>query len=357
MRRTAVVSFIALCSLAQPCITLSGKGANPVAVASETAIIVWDPATKTEHFIRTASFTGDGKPMGFFVPTPTPPKLKAIDAYSGQTLGIAELERRIAPKTVIQKRSVYRLSEGWDIFPPAKSAAKSATQQLATAGLMYMADVDVLSQGQVGEYQTAVLRATDATALLRWLKWNGFESDARLEGWLAPYIAKGWAITAFRFEPLAPSFTSEPVCLSFKTDRPFYPYREPEAKGAPASRSLRVFLIAPERMKGALEGGPWPTPVEHSGLLGNRAASNVADAYELPDAVLARTRLTSFLDRRPVRPDSELYFDRDPDQNEVAVPPIVKVVDDPVYIPKGGVAIGAGIVVLALSSRRRTVAA
>src|SRR6266478_1701884 len=50
----------------------SGK---PVMNADQTVVILWDAATKTEHFIRQASFQSEADDFGFLVPTPTQPEL------------------------------------------------------------------------------------------------------------------------------------------------------------------------------------------------------------------------------------------------------------------------------------------
>src|SRR5437763_4731430 len=52
-----------------------GPPASKVAIASETVLIVWDEKTKTQHFIRRASFTTPLSYFGFLVPTPSPPRL------------------------------------------------------------------------------------------------------------------------------------------------------------------------------------------------------------------------------------------------------------------------------------------
>ena len=55
--------------------------------------------------------------------------------------------------------------------------------------------------------------------------------------------------------PLA--FATQAVRMSFTTDRPFFPYREPsdqrEGETVFAGRFLRVFLVAGQRMQGALD--------------------------------------------------------------------------------------------------------
>ena len=50
----------------------SGK---PVVNADQTVIIIWDAASKTEHFIRQASFKSEADDFGFLVPTPSEPEL------------------------------------------------------------------------------------------------------------------------------------------------------------------------------------------------------------------------------------------------------------------------------------------
>jgi hypothetical protein len=49
---------------------------KPVVNADQTVIIIWDAATKTEHFIRRASFQSEANDFGFLVPTPSRPELQ-----------------------------------------------------------------------------------------------------------------------------------------------------------------------------------------------------------------------------------------------------------------------------------------
>src|SRR3954470_9685191 len=49
---------------------------QPVVNADQTVVILWDPTTKTEHFIRRASFKAEAADFGFLVPTPTQPELE-----------------------------------------------------------------------------------------------------------------------------------------------------------------------------------------------------------------------------------------------------------------------------------------
>src|SRR5438874_11590017 len=72
----AVVFFLPslLAPPAPACCPVPPSG-KPVVNADQTVIILWDPATKTEHFIRQASFKSEADNFGFLVPSPSQPDL------------------------------------------------------------------------------------------------------------------------------------------------------------------------------------------------------------------------------------------------------------------------------------------
>src|SRR5437870_10698415 len=74
----------------------SGK---PVVNADQTVVILWDAATKTEHFIRRASFKSDADDFGFLIPSPTRPDLNESgnDAFP-------YLEKLTEPEVQVVKR-------------------------------------------------------------------------------------------------------------------------------------------------------------------------------------------------------------------------------------------------------------
>src|SRR5262245_16962809 len=50
-----------------------------VRIASESALVLYDSTTKTEHFIRQGTFDTKTPDFGFLVPTPTRPELGEAD--------------------------------------------------------------------------------------------------------------------------------------------------------------------------------------------------------------------------------------------------------------------------------------
>src|SRR5439155_25274158 len=77
---------------------------QPVINADQTVILIWDPAAKTQHFIRKASFKSEGEDFGFLVPSPAQPEL----SESGND-AFPYLQKLTEPE-VITKRAP---SDGW----------------------------------------------------------------------------------------------------------------------------------------------------------------------------------------------------------------------------------------------------
>src|SRR5215813_10676147 len=70
-------AFLLSCLAARPapaCCPAPPSG-KPVVNADQTVILIWDAATKTQHFIRQASFKSEADDFGFLVPSPSQPEL------------------------------------------------------------------------------------------------------------------------------------------------------------------------------------------------------------------------------------------------------------------------------------------
>jgi hypothetical protein len=177
-----------------------------------------------------------------------------------------------------------------------------------------------------------------------WLKRNGYVSSPELMDWLAPYVARNWKITAFKIAAKSGNqyVSTSAVRMSFPTDRPFFPYREPKAQRSlnnPSSRLLRVFLVASQRMDGHLGDGnsqtawaqtvPWAHPLEYDDKLWLRQAAPQFDSL-----VKAGAWMTVFEDRSSPRPSvNDLYFAAAATQERVVPPPIIRYRYNRVRVP------------------------
>lgn len=223
----------------------------------EQVLIIHDPATEQEHFIRELVFRDAKEPFGFVVPTPAQPTVAKVDR---------------SPFAALASR-----------FPPEpRSATGSGGSRGLGGGGKGAGDgtppVTVISQERIGSFTVFVLAATDAGALKKWLDDNQLATTPASEAWLAHYVKLGFYYAAFRYEmPSAKEATaiakSETVRISFASPLPYYPYKEPEhASAAKKDRVLAVWLASPTRsvpVAAVTEGGaaswkrPWAELVKH----------------------------------------------------------------------------------------------
>lgn len=301
-----------------------------VRIADEEALIVWDEKTKTQHFVRRASFVSSADAFGFLVPTPTKPELGEVDSEI-----FPRLAQLLVPR-VIHERGDIEVEPGCSAMFLFGRAASDSAPAAAGPGA-----VRVLGEQRVAGFDAVILAADDAAALSAWLKERGFAEGPTLTAWLEPYVASKWILTAFKIA--APAGSEGPgsigttsVRMSFATDRPFYPYREPadQRETFPAAhkylpdhpRTLRVYFASDAKVEGALgHGGVFPGVVK------------LADTVDLPwgaaQAFLpARSFLTVFEDTSKPRPGTDdVFFSRAKDQAVVTIPPVV--VRRPVRVP------------------------
>lgn len=308
---------------------------DQVQIAQETAVIIWDAEHQTEHFIRQGTFATSSRDFGFLVPTPTVPEFSEVD-----TRLFSDLQTLTAPKVIRQPRPKSAAPTGGCGCLP--SSGFEAARNSVDAPLPMAPAVTVHAEQTIAGQDVVVLSATDAGAIAGWLKEHDYSVDDSLTTWMAPYVEQGWKITAFRFSRSATApgdLQSRAVCLSFATDQPFYPYREPPPpaellelarQGRLAERLLRVYFLGAERVQGHLgaEQHPWPGTHVWSRDLAAEEQSRWLTHLELPGELRTGPwRLTEFEDRASPRPGSDdLLFVRSEDQSSFERPPVIEYV-------------------------------
>jgi hypothetical protein len=328
-----------------------------VDVAAEEAVISWDPTTKLQHFVRRASFRtrgGDARDFGFLVPTPTKPELAEADDRM-----FWALERAIAPREVHETRTRLQPT-ALCLLPLLIVGAERGAPTTAVETESAPRSVQVLEERRVAGYDAVVLAANDAGLLAAWLAEHGYDQRPALARWLEPYVEKAWIITAFKVTGEATSA----VRMSFVTEQPFFPYREPsDAREGPAARderTLRVFYVGPERVQGHIgASAAWPAEVEFAAPLSEANLSEASSADPgllfaglLPEKPAPTRWLCAFMDRSTPRPGTdEVYYSREPSQAQVVPAPIIIHDDRDVPIPLD--IIVAVVVVAIVVVRRR----
>lgn len=318
---------------ARSCAPAFARGKS-VSIASESALIVWDEKTRTEHFIRRGTFDTAAADFGFLVPTPTEPDLgEASDAI------FETLARWTAPRVEVRRVTVPR--------------GGHATKMAFPGGMAPAPTVEVLGQQRVAGLDAVKLRVNSpdgAKALTEWLKKHGYSTRPALEEWLKRYVADGWVITAFKIaqpDSTRSRVSTQALRMSFKVpegQQPYYPYREPEdmRTGArPTPRLLRLYVLSNERVAGMLGNGPWVSQTMWAKPLPGAKVKEELLAplkLELDRGEEWSPWLTQFDDGTSPRYGvEEVTFDRSADQTEVE-----QVIYRDVYVTGGPASYSSG---------------
>ena len=300
-----------------------------VSIANEEAIIIWDQAIQTQHFIRRADFESTADDFGFLVPTPTQPTL--TEASNDVFPLLAKITApEIIYETTPHSGGCYGYGCGGDDEEGAPPPVES---------------VRVLEETRVAGFNAAILEADNIDALSYWLKDHGYAFSPGLEAWIQPYVAAGWKISAFKIakdQATGYRVLASTVRMSFKTEQPFFPCSEPPQPARSSyygQRLLRIYFLSQNRVHGQL------------GLKSKRSWSNgktvwsdwisPGDSHVIQRLLLPEVstpqfwRLTEFEDHSQQRPgidqpsDADLLFSPSKDQKAVKRLPIVHYVSEP----------------------------
>lgn len=345
----AIAAASAITPPAEACCPAPPPG-KPAVNADQTVILVWDPATKTEHFVRRASFKAESADFGFLVPTPSQPEL----AESGDD-AFPFFEKVTEPE--VRK-----------VPAPTSGGCASCAGESKSAAVMREPppqSVKVLEEKAVAGFQAVVLEATSANALVGWLEGHGYAFSPEVEAWAKPYVDGGWKITALRVAKADAKKSDARVAaaslrLSFKTDAPLFPYREPDPKGREAltrdGRLLRFYFVSDARYDGSLVGATWTGKTAWAGPLSAEQRARALELLRLPPSSSgpASWYLTELEDPWPYRVHpSDLTFAKSPRQELVRRPPILEYVSTDATRGRDGTALAVVGLLLAPAVMRR----
>ena len=291
--------------VARACCAVSSTGL-PAINADQTVILLWDKERQMEHFIRKASFRGQGDSVGFLVPSPSRPQLEESGNSAFSYLAEITVPAPAAPA-----------------FSIGCAAAPSAVP-LSNR-------VRVIEEKTVAGYDTVVLAADSGKALMEWLKEHQYAYTPEVAAWAQPYLDQKWYMVAMKIaKPAAgkadPELSASALRISFKTDRPLFPYREPDSRRDASAlgikdRVLRIYFLAEARYEGRFPSGEaWSGDLKWSRPLSDNQRQQLLTNLKLDQQTgPARFWLSEFVDHWPygVAP-GDVYFSPSRDQKEVA---------------------------------------
>jgi hypothetical protein len=320
----------------------------------QSVVMIWDAARRTQHFIRQANFRGNSGDFGFVIPSPSKPEL----AEAGDA-AFPYLQDLTAPEVIYKKRPKSGIGCGCHAEQSNLSSSGLPVSPKTGAPM----PVRVLDQKQVAGFTATVLEADSTEALVDWLKANDYSYSPAIAAWAKPYIENRWKFTALKIVknpapaagteavPLAVGPAAPPAAvamptstqvdakalrISFATDRPLFPYREPDYGRAPTdigvvTRTLRIFFIAEEAYRGELtKENPWTGQVVWSDRIAPDKRRHLLELLQLPETTgPADWWLTEFTDGWPYKiAPADLYFSPAPEQSVLHRPAIIEFVSD-----------------------------
>jgi hypothetical protein len=175
--------------------------------------------------------------------------------------------------------------------------------------------VDVIDQYMVGDFEVSIVRASDGSSMLAWLKENNYTNRPAMEDWLDHYTEMGWYFAALKFvrEEDADTPETKAVRVSFKTDVPFYPYKMPSDTWPKGHyRPIALYFVSKGIARGQYRqgGGAWEAREHWSGDLPREQAMELASNIGLqPEEIPEEATLTVFANTRNAQGyDSDVYF-------------------------------------------------
>lgn len=203
----------------------------PPRLSLERTLIVWDSSTKVQHFVRELRFSHAAGSFGFVVPVPSRPKVHSVEASPFDAL------EKTYPSDLLDRLWLgfgSGLGHGAGLGAGKGAAPKPPPVQL-------------VEQKRVGDFNAFILTATDPGALAAWLEKHGFKTSERGKTWVDHYVRLGFHFVALRFDGAKKeeeALEIRTLRISFESELPYYPYREPSDAPEQPNRELELWVVA-----------------------------------------------------------------------------------------------------------------
>jgi hypothetical protein len=243
--------------------------------SAQRAVILYENCTGnctgncTEHLILSVSFEGDAEDFAWVIPVPNTPEITVTDP---------ELFWELSDFTATEFNGG---GGGFGCFGGAAPGGQEG--------------VDVIEEQVVGPYATAILSATNATALADWLNANGYIFPEDGEEIISEYIEKEWYFVATKINAVEEGTSEalaegaiEPIVLSFASDEIVYPLRITSLSATEPQVLLYVFadhLMVPEQYPLYIGYGNWEDNAFTLEFGNNVSVEDLSEYEILPELV------------------------------------------------------------------------
>ena len=210
----------------------------------QRAFIVYNPQTQQANLVPSINFTGEATEFAIVIPTPSIPKLDTVDRRI-----FRELDNLTMPVTRWRGGGG---SSGCNVFTMGESDDSVVFDSAAEEE-----GVTIISEQQVGAFDTVILTADNPMALTDWLDEHGYHHSIEDNAILQGYIDQRWIFTAMRLsvefegdERRPARFfdaTVDPILLTYRAERLIYPLRLTSIS-AREGTDVTVYILTPNKM-------------------------------------------------------------------------------------------------------------
>lgn len=222
MNRLAAFATVALLPVLSPACAGIGANGQPVAINQEDVVLAFSRQDSIQHLIRRVSFNSGKTDVTFFVPVPTLPVVAEAD-----------------PKIFNWART---------FFPRAFPRGAAAPVGGGLGGSRQPKGVEVVQTDYVAGLKAQTVQINSLNAFRQFLVQNKLPSNNALVNWAGSYASKGMYIIAFQIDNKSQSdrVGQSAVRISFATENPYYPYREPAGSRPTPGRRWNCLVLADE---------------------------------------------------------------------------------------------------------------
>lgn len=235
MLSTVLLTALLASTPAQACGGLFCDTVQPVVQNAERIVFGMDKDTGSVETHVQVFYEGPSEDFAWIVPVPAAPELFVSTQALFDTLAL-----RTAPTFQLVRIDEGRCQEDNRLALPGGVEFDMAASATATSG------VQVISTGQVGPYDTVVLKADDADALLSFLDENGYDIPDQLDPVLAPYVARDAHFVALKLQKDKDTGDIAPIGMRYQATKAMIPIQLTSVAATPDMR-LEVYVFGHER--------------------------------------------------------------------------------------------------------------
>jgi MYXO-CTERM domain-containing protein len=220
------------------------NGALPIAQAGENVLFVLDDGQVEAHI--QIVYKGDAAQFSWVVPVTAPPTLD---------VGTDVLFDRIEPPTRPSYSVQFQMDGTCKGLAPSDNgvgcgeSVPTSARGVADASAGHVLDaptVEVVFRGNVGPYDSAVIRSDDPTALKTWLTTNGYYVSDASASIVDDYVAAHSYFVALRLQPGKDTSAIQPIVLRLASGEGCLPLKLTAIAATPDLR-INVWVLGAAR--------------------------------------------------------------------------------------------------------------